>query len=122
MALVASIHALGLLVVDEIQHVSVAKSGGAEKLLNFFVQLTNEVGVPIIMIGTFKAMGVLCSEFRQIRRGCSQGDMIWTRMVRGGFLRRPDSKLARLLWSQERGVAARRDARLSSAAKPEQSR
>ncbi|GAF55087.1 transposon Tn7 transposition protein TnsC [Psychrobacter sp. JCM 18901] len=29
-------HAIGLLVIDEIQHLSVNKSGGAEKMLNFF--------------------------------------------------------------------------------------
>lgn len=32
-------HAIGLLVIDEIQHLSVNKSGGAEKMLNFFVTL-----------------------------------------------------------------------------------
>ena len=48
-------HAIGLLVIDEIQHLSVNKSGGAEKMLNFFVTLVNTVGLPVVMVGTPKA-------------------------------------------------------------------
>ncbi|WP_432749781.1 ATP-binding protein [Paenibacillus amylolyticus] len=43
---------LGILVVDEIQNLSVAKSGGAEKMLSFFVTLSNSIGLPTILIGT----------------------------------------------------------------------
>lgn len=77
---VASVHCLGVLVIDEIQHLSAAKSGGAEKMLNFFVQLVNTVGVPVVLIGTPKARGLLEGEFRQIRRGCGEGYMFWDRM------------------------------------------
>jgi hypothetical protein len=35
MAQTANMFALGLLVIDEIQHLSRAKSGGSEKMLNF---------------------------------------------------------------------------------------
>lgn len=71
---------LGLLIVDEIQHLSQAKSGGAEKMLNFFVTLVNTIGVPVILIGTPKGLSILQSEFRQARRGSGQGDQIWDRM------------------------------------------
>ena len=81
MCRVAWIHCLGLLVVDEIQHLNQAKSGGAEKMLNFFLQLMNTLGVPVILIGTYGAMEVLSRELRQIRRSCGQGDLIWDRMV-----------------------------------------
>lgn len=80
MALVAANHSLGVLVVDEIQRLSLAKSGGADKMLNFFVQLVNTIGVPVILVGTYKGMSVLSGEFSQIRRGTGQGDMIWDRM------------------------------------------
>ena len=40
MAQTANMFALGLLVIDEIQHLSRAKSGGSEKMLNFFVTMT----------------------------------------------------------------------------------
>jgi hypothetical protein len=67
-------------VIDEIQHLNQAKSGGQAKMLNFFVTLVNTVGVPVVLIGTTKAMSVLQSEFRQARRGSGQGDLIWERM------------------------------------------
>ena len=81
MAQIANTHCLGLLVIDEIQHLSSASSGGSEKMLNFFVNLVNTIGVPIILIGTTKALPILQGEFRQARRGSGQeGDLIWDRM------------------------------------------
>jgi hypothetical protein len=72
---------LGLLVIDEIQHLSQAKSGGADNMLNFFVTLINTIGIPVVLIGTMKAMSVLQSQFRQARRGSGQGDMVWGKML-----------------------------------------
>ena len=71
---------LGVLIIDEIQHLNGAKSGGDEKMLNFFVTLVNTIGVPVILIGTLKALSILQSEFRQARRGSGQGDMIWEKL------------------------------------------
>ena len=71
---------LGCLVVDEIQHLSTAKSGGGEKMLNFFVTLVNQISLPIILVGTPKSMEILSREFRQSRRMCGQGDIIFERM------------------------------------------
>lgn len=81
MAQIASTHGVGLLVIDEIQHLSQAKSGGSEKMLNFFVTLVNTIGIPVVLIGTSKAMPILQSEFRQARRGSGQGDLFWERMT-----------------------------------------
>jgi hypothetical protein len=83
MAIVAANHHLGILVIDEIQNLSSAKSGGAEQMLNFFVLLINIIGVPVVLIGTYKAIPILTSEFRQARRGSGQGDLIWDRMPLG---------------------------------------
>jgi hypothetical protein len=80
MARVASLHAIGVLVIDEIQHLSQAKSGGSSKMLNFFVQLINTIGLPVVLVGTYKALSVLTGEFRQTRRGSGQGDLVWDRM------------------------------------------
>lgn len=80
MATIASNHFLGVLVIDEIQRLSLARSGGADKMLNFFVNLINSIGVPVVLIGTYKAMSVLSGEFSQMRRGTGQGDLIWDRM------------------------------------------
>lgn len=72
---------LGLLIIDEIQHLSMAKSGGSEKMLNFFVTLGNAVGIPLVLVGTPKAINVLQGDFRQARRGSgSGGDMVCNRI------------------------------------------
>jgi hypothetical protein len=80
MARVAAIHCLGVLVMDEIQDLSQAKSGGEAHLLNFFVHLENSIGVPFILIGTPKALPLFKGEFRQARRASEQGDFLWKRM------------------------------------------
>ena len=80
MSVLAHTHGLGLLIIDEIQHLSLAKSGGSDKMLNFFVTLVNTIGVPVILIGTPKAQPILQGEFRQARRGSGQGDLIWNHM------------------------------------------
>lgn len=71
---------LGVLVVDEIQHLSTARSGGSDKMLNFFVTLINTVSIPVILIGTPKALPLFQNEFRQARRSCGQGNMFWDRL------------------------------------------
>jgi hypothetical protein len=71
---------LGLLVIDEIQNLNKAKSGGGERMLNFFVTLVNTIGLPVLLIGTPEAMGVLQGKFRQARRGSGQGDMVFERL------------------------------------------
>lgn len=80
MAQLVNLYQVGILVIDEIQHLSLAKGGGSEKMLNFFVTLVNTIGIPVVMIGTTKAMSILQSEFRQARRGSGQGDLLWDRM------------------------------------------
>lgn len=80
MCQIARVSNLGIIIVDEIQHLSSAKSGGAEKMLNYFVTLINTIGVPVVLVGTPKALDILQSEFRQARRGSGQGDMIWDRL------------------------------------------
>ena len=75
-----ALHGVGCLVMDEIQHLSVAKSAGISRMLNFFVQLVNTMGMPVILVGTYKALPLLTSEFRLARRASGQGDFIWERM------------------------------------------
>ncbi|MCP9496584.1 MAG: ATP-binding protein [Pyrinomonadaceae bacterium MAG19_C2-C3] len=82
MALVAANHFLGVLVIDEIQRLRAAHSGGAERMLNFFVQLVNTIGVPVVLIGNYKALSVLSGDFSQMRRGTGQGDLVWERMAK----------------------------------------
>lgn len=75
MALIAQRHGLGLLIIDEIQNLSRAKSGGAEKMLSFIVQLVNTIGVPVLLMGTPNAVPFLSSNLMTIRRSAGQQGM-----------------------------------------------
>ena len=76
-------HAIGLLVIDEIQHLSISRSGGAEKMLNFFVTLVNTINLPVVMIGTPKARFLFEQDFRSARRGAGMGSIFWEQMKQG---------------------------------------
>lgn len=82
MAHVANLHALGALVIDEIQHLGKTKIG-ADALLNFLVTLVNTIGVPVILIGTLSAIPMLQENFRQARRASGLGSLIWDRLAQG---------------------------------------
>jgi energy-coupling factor transporter ATP-binding protein EcfA2 len=77
---VASVLGLGCLIIDEINRLSEAKSGGAQVMINFFVELINTIGVPVVLVGTFKALDLLTREFATARRNTGQPDSIWTHM------------------------------------------
>jgi len=71
----------GILVVDEIQHLSLARSGGSAQVLNFFTTLINTAQIPVLLVGTPKSLKVLTSEFRQARRSLSgYGSFLWDRL------------------------------------------
>ena len=111
-----------MLVIDEIQSLSLAKSGGAEKMINFFMTLINTIGVPVVLIGTNKAMSILQSQFRQARRGSGQGDMFfdrvqskdevsWNLFIEGLFeyqwIRKPcqlNQELSDVLYEESQGI------------------
>lgn len=81
MAKVAFHHKLGCLIIDEIQHVVNSKSG-AESVMNFLVTLQNEMKLPIVLIGTYKALNhVLMKTYRQARRASGIGELEWGRMT-----------------------------------------
>lgn len=80
MGRIARLHCIGALIIDEIQHLLTAKEKGSEQMMNFFVTLINEVGIPVMLIGTMRARTVLQQDFRQARRGSGQGDMVWEQM------------------------------------------
>lgn len=73
MARVAAQVGLGALIIDEVQDL---KPRGADAILSFLVQLTNTIGIPVILIGGFDAFPVLMRQFRQARRGSTEGDLI----------------------------------------------
>jgi hypothetical protein len=79
MTTLASMYGIGVLVIDEIQQLLNAKNE-MEDMLNFFVTLSNTVGIPTVLIGTSKAQQVFSGNFRQARRAASEGAVIWDRM------------------------------------------
>lgn len=88
MARVATIHGIGVLAIDDIQFLSQAKSGGSSRMLNFFTYLASTVGVPVLLIATYKARRVLTGEFSLVRRGTGQGDLVWDKMEEGEWQER----------------------------------
>ncbi|WP_438580491.1 ATP-binding protein [Aeromonas sobria] len=81
-ARVAALHSVGLLVIDEIQHLEKSRSGGAGKMLNFFVTLTNVIKVPVLFIGTPKALELFSPTMRSARRATQFGSLNWNRFSR----------------------------------------
>ncbi len=101
MAHLASIHALGVLVVDEIQHLQRTRGMDAEDILNFLVTLVNTIGVPVIAIGTQNAVAVLQGKFRQARRASGVGSMVWERMPDGKKWNHFVDRLWQYQWTRE---------------------
>jgi hypothetical protein len=74
-------HHVGLLVLDEFQNLSLM-GVGAKKIIALLVNLRDELGLPIVVVGTYKALRLL------------EGDMSTARrLVEGGYfdLERPAS-------------------------------
>lgn len=74
-------HHVGFLVIDEFQNLSLM-GVGAKKIIALLVNLRDELGLPIIVVGTYKALRLL------------EGDMsTGRRLVEGGYfdLQRPTS-------------------------------
>lgn len=73
----ANNRAIGILVIDEIQRLSQARAGGKEQMLEFFVELVNTVGIPIVLVGTPKARPIFELELQSGRRSAGLGSVYW---------------------------------------------
>lgn len=78
-----TIHAVGLLVIDEIQNLREAQQADKSAITKFFVLLVNSVGVPVIPVGTLGAASVFDSVFSDARRASGLGSIIWYPLPRG---------------------------------------
>ncbi|OED49838.1 hypothetical protein ACH42_01595 [Endozoicomonas sp. (ex Bugula neritina AB1)] len=64
---------LGILVIDEIQFL--AKSSDKDEIVKFLIKLRNDLGIPVIYIGTFELEGVYDDlPMAYVRKGSSLGD------------------------------------------------
>jgi AAA domain len=95
-ATVGVFHGLGCLIIDEIQHLKSAPSGGIEVMLNFFVEMENTMQIPIILIGTPKAVDVLTSEFRSAHLAHPSGRVYITQLTKQFTKRHEDGNLEKL--------------------------
>ncbi len=82
-AKIAAQHHLGLLVIDEIQNLLDASGVGQAKMLNFFVTFANEAKIPVVTVGTTRALGLLEGTFREARRVGDHGTYIWESLSEG---------------------------------------
>ncbi|MBD7911970.1 ATP-binding protein [Clostridium sp. Sa3CVN1] len=79
MSHLASLHSIGVLVIDEMQHLINPKNK-PDEILNFLVTLINMIGISVIQIGTPKVTSVLTKGFRELRRAEESGCIFWDRM------------------------------------------
>ncbi len=82
-AKIAAQHHLGVLVIDEIQNLLDASGVGQAKMLNFFVTFANEAKIPVVTVGTPRALGLLERTFREARRVGDQGTYVWDALSKG---------------------------------------
>ena len=82
MGRVATQHGLGLLVIDELQHLRSGKGQDRQQLLNFLLALINKIGVPMLLVGTLAATPLLNDTVRNARRASGLGSLIWERLDR----------------------------------------
>lgn len=76
MGLVANFHSIGILVIDEIQHIGRSHDGEHE-LMTFLTGLSNQLGIPLLVIGTLAAMGRIEEAGRMARRSVGLASAVW---------------------------------------------
>lgn len=70
---VASTFFIGALLIDELQNLHLAKTGGKDNMLNFFLHLVNNIGIPVVFIGTNSMISLFSDVMRNARRCCGVG-------------------------------------------------
>ena len=78
---------LGLLVIDEIQKIHKAYSGGKDNIIDLLTQLINTIGLPVITLGSYKALYLFKDSLANSKRGIPIGfsENISGPMVKGGW-------------------------------------
>jgi ABC-type dipeptide/oligopeptide/nickel transport system ATPase component len=71
---------VGALIIDEMQHLNSSRGGAdREKLLNFFVTLSNDAGVPLVYVGTNAMLPLFSGVLRNARRAVGMGEITFDR-------------------------------------------
>lgn len=66
-------------------------------MLNFFVELVNSIGIPIVLIGTREGLQPISQAFCNARRGTGEGDKNWLPMLNDDEW----SKLISAIWNYQ---------------------
>lgn len=73
---------VGTLILDEMQHLCSSRGGhDREKLLNFFVTLSNDAGVPLVYVGTNAMLPLFSGVLRNARRAAGMGPIAFDRFA-----------------------------------------
>ncbi|AIN61100.1 ATP-binding protein [Pseudomonas sp. zfem004] len=71
---------IGAIIIDEMQHLKSSHKGNdREKLLNFFVTLSNDAGVPLVYVGTNAMLPLFSGVLRNARRAVGMGEISFDR-------------------------------------------
>jgi hypothetical protein len=102
MAQIAARQGLGVLVIDEIQRLRLAKNGGEQEVLAYLTEFVNTIGVPVVLIGTYQSLFLFKSTFAEARRSTGQVDPIWSRMENGPTWRFFMEQLWQFQWTRKK--------------------
>ena len=88
-------HHIGAIIIDELQNLSIAKSGGAKSAMQFFESIASEAFVSLIFIGTYDCFDIYDGNFSVARRMSKDGvvDLIQPEITDPSWL-----KLVEKLW------------------------
>lgn len=116
MANLTGAHALGLLVIDELQQLSNMKSGGGPGLLGFFLALTNTMKCPVLLIGTEESIPLVEARLQDARRTSGipewkpltpkEFDIFWKALSQYDYTRvaADDKVIAQALYKESHGL------------------
>ncbi len=115
-------HHVGMLVLDEFQNLSLM-GVGAKKIIALLVNLRDELGLPIVLVGTYKALRLLEGNMSSARRLCEGGffdlerpfsakDETWNQFCEAAWeymwVRKPanfDTEIADALYEVSQGIS-----------------
>ena len=86
---------LGILVIDDIQSLCTAKNTVSKQLLRFMVSLSNNLKIPVVMVGTPKILQLLQEEFEQAKRSSGEGEIRMNLMAKNSF---EWNRFMKMLW------------------------
>lgn len=98
--LISMIHGVGAIVVDEIEQLNGVKTGNY--VMNFLANLSDQLKVPIIFIGTYEVLkGILGKDFRHARRGDGIKSIEFTGLSESDEYKTFMKKLWNYQWNRE---------------------